>query len=142
MLSPSVLNSSDRKTATPSVPPSWRKNVAELVATPISRGGTAFCTMIVSGCMHWPRPRPSNSIPAITSSRLVSAATRRQQRAARPPASAEPMIGKIRILPVREMTWPETMPALIMPTTIGSIIRPASVGRGAVHDLHVLRQAP
>ena len=40
----------------------------------------------------------------------------------------EPKIGNIRILPVREVNWPTPMPALIMPTTIGSIIRPAWVG--------------
>ena len=102
MLSPSVLNSSERNTATPSVPPSWRKNVAELVATPISRGGTAFCTMIVSGCMHWPMPRPTNSIPNITQPRLVSAVTKESAIMAHP-ARAEPKIGKPRILPVREV---------------------------------------
>ena len=127
MLSPRVLNSSERKTATPSVPPSWRKKVAELVATPISRGGTAFCTMIVRGCMHWPMPRPRNSIPTITQPRLVSALTR-DSAIIETPASAEPMIGNIRILPVREVIWPTPMPAVIMPTTIGSIIRPALVG--------------
>ncbi len=127
MLSPRVLNSSERKTATPRVPPSWRKKVAELVATPISLGGTAFCTMIVSGCMHWPMPSPRNSIPTIISSRLVSAPTK-DSAIIEAPARAEPKIGKIRILPVREVIWPTPMPALIMPTTIGSIISPALVG--------------
>lgn len=122
-----MLNSSERKIATPSVPPSWRKKVAELVATPISRGGTAFWTMIVSGCMHWPRPRPRNTIPPITHSRLVSAPTN-DSATIDSPAMPEPMIGKIRMLPVREVICPVTMPALIMPSTIGSIIRPALVG--------------
>ena len=83
--------------------------------------------MIVSGCMHWPRPSPSSSIPAITQTRLVSAETSDSSSIATA-AIAEPMIGKIRILPVREVIWPVMMPALIMPTTIGSIIRPAWVG--------------
>ena len=30
--------------------------------------------------------------------------------------------------PVREMTWPAPIEPVIMPTTIGSISRPASVG--------------
>src|SRR6478752_4925133 len=39
-LSGRELNSSERKIATPSVPPSWRKNVADDVATPMSLAGT------------------------------------------------------------------------------------------------------
>ena len=46
-----VLNRIDRKTATPSVPPICRKNVADDVATPMSRGETAFCTARIIGCM-------------------------------------------------------------------------------------------
>ena len=34
-----VENRTDRNTAVPRVPPIWRKNVTDEVATPISRGG-------------------------------------------------------------------------------------------------------
>ena len=40
----------------PSVPPIWRKNVADDVATPMSCGGTAFWMASTSGCMLMPRP--------------------------------------------------------------------------------------
>jgi hypothetical protein len=43
-LSLTLLNSTDRNTATPSVPPIWRKKVAALVAIPMSRGSTTACT--------------------------------------------------------------------------------------------------
>ena len=56
MLSPTVLNRMDRKTATPSVPPICRKNVEDAVATPMSRGQTEFCMASISGCMVLPRP--------------------------------------------------------------------------------------
>ena len=56
MLPPTLPNSTDRKIATPSVPPIWRKNVADDVATPMSRGGTADWRISSSGCMQLPRP--------------------------------------------------------------------------------------
>ena len=56
ILSPTVLNRIDRKTATPSVPPICRKNVDEAVATPMSRGATEFCTASISGCIVLPSP--------------------------------------------------------------------------------------
>ena len=62
ILSPTVLNSTDRKIAVPAVPPICRKNVDEAVATPMSRGGTAFCTASTSVCMQPPRPRPKISM--------------------------------------------------------------------------------
>ena len=43
-------------------------------------------------------------------------------------ASAEPKIGKPRMRPVREITWPETIEALIMPKTMGSIRKPDCIG--------------
>ena len=42
--------------------------------------------------------------------------------------SAEPTRGKTRVRPVLEISWPETSALVIIPTTIGSIRRPASVG--------------
>ena len=42
--------------------------------------------------------------------------------------TAEPMIGKSRTWPVREMTRPELIEAAIIPATIGSIRMPAFVG--------------
>ncbi len=59
---PTRLNRIDKNTATPTVPPSCRKKVADAVATPISRGLTAFCTIRVSGCMQLPRPMPRMSM--------------------------------------------------------------------------------
>ena len=46
----------ERNAAVPIVPPIWRKKVTEDVATPISRGDTAFCTARITGCdapSHW-----------------------------------------------------------------------------------------
>ncbi len=57
-----AVNRMDRNTAVPSVPPIWRKNVVDAVATPMSRGGIAFCTARVSGCMLPPRPQPTTSM--------------------------------------------------------------------------------
>jgi hypothetical protein len=53
-----VENKIDRNTATPKVPPIFRKNVADAVATPISRAGTAFCADMMSVCRQPPSPRP------------------------------------------------------------------------------------
>ncbi len=65
MLSVSVLNTMERKTATPSVPPIWRKNVADAVETPMSRRGPAFCTAMMSVCMQLPRPNPMIAMTTI-----------------------------------------------------------------------------
>ena len=52
----SLVNSTDRKTAVPSVPPICRKKVTDEVATPISRGLTAFCTARMTGWKLKPEP--------------------------------------------------------------------------------------
>ena len=62
MRSPTVPNRIDRNTAVPSVPPICRKNVAELVATPMSVAGTAFCTASTMGCRLPPSPRPNSTM--------------------------------------------------------------------------------
>ena len=67
MLSPTVENRIDRKTATPSVPPICRKNVADAVATPMSLAGTAFCTASTRVCMHRPTPSPKIAMRTATS---------------------------------------------------------------------------
>ena len=65
MLPGTVENRIDRNTAVPMVPPIWRVKVAVEVATPISRGLTAFCTARVSGWKLNPRPRPKKTITTI-----------------------------------------------------------------------------
>ena len=62
ILSPTVLNRIDRKTAVPIVAPIWRKNVTEDVATPMSCGGIAFWTASVIGCITLPRPKPKIAV--------------------------------------------------------------------------------
>ncbi|GAB6983724.1 hypothetical protein JCM10369A_02480 [Nocardioides pyridinolyticus] len=126
-MEPTLPNGTERKTATPSVPPIWRENVAELVATPISPGGTALCTMSSSGCMQLPRPRPSTNIARLTKSWAVSA-PHRDSRNSPTTITPDPTIGNNRTWPVREMTWPDPIDDAIMPTTIGSISSPDSVG--------------
>ena len=81
-----------------------------------------------SGCMQLPRPRPRTSIDRLTQTSDVSAPQQRQQHQADDDRAAEPTIGKSRMWPVREMTWPAPIEPAIMPATIGSISRPASVG--------------
>ncbi len=61
-----VENSSDRNTAVPTVPPICRKNVADAVATPMSRGGIAFCTASTRGCMMPPSPQPVSTMISAT----------------------------------------------------------------------------
>src|SRR5665648_432265 len=68
ILSPTVENRIDRNTAVPSVPPIWRKNSDDDVATPMSRGGTAFCTASTSGWKQKPRPMPKIADRQLTSS--------------------------------------------------------------------------
>ena len=48
--------------ATPSEPPIERKNVAVLVATPMSFGGAQFCTASTSTCITRPMPMPTTSM--------------------------------------------------------------------------------
>ncbi len=102
-------------------------NVAEAVATPIIRGETAFCTASVSGCIFDPRPNPKKAMIVIMSSSGVSAPTNDIASMAIVRV-AEPMIGKMRYRPVREMSCPDKIEPVMMPSVIGSNIRPASVG--------------
>jgi hypothetical protein len=62
ILVPTTENRIDRNTATPSVPPICRKKVAEAVATPMSRAGTAFCTAMMSVCRQNPNPKPKRAM--------------------------------------------------------------------------------
>ena len=134
-----LLNRIDRKTATPSVPPICRKNVADAVPTPMSRGETAFWMASTSGCRQLPRPRPKMSITIMVCQMGVSAPT--CANSSRPTSISEaPMIGKTRYLPVREMIWPDTIEPVMMPSVSGSSCRPACVGRRALDDLQVERQ--
>ena len=48
--------------AVPNEPPICRKNVTELVATPMSLRSTEFCTTVISTCMVKPRPAPRTYI--------------------------------------------------------------------------------
>ena len=61
MFSAALEKRIERNTAVPSVPPIWRVNVAEEVATPMSRGLTAFCTARVSGWKLKPSPTPKKT---------------------------------------------------------------------------------
>ncbi len=62
MLPASEPNSTASDSAAPNVPPMERKNVTELVATPMSRGGMAFCTLMTSVCIDRPRPAPISTM--------------------------------------------------------------------------------
>ena len=86
------VNRTDRSTAVPMVPPIWRKNVAALVATPMSRGETEFCAASVSVCMSCPSPRPMPNMPSIRNQRGLSAV--RKVRSVKPIAvNAVPVTG-------------------------------------------------
>src|SRR5665648_419961 len=102
ILSPTVENRIDRNTAVPSVPPIWRKNSDDDVATPMSRGGTAFCTASTSGWKQKPRPMPKIADRHPTSTNDDDAVS--WESASAPSASSPvPRIGKIRYRPVRPM---------------------------------------
>ena len=91
----SRLNSTERNTAVPRVPPIWRKKVADEVATPMSLGGTAFWIASTRVCMLKPSPRPKMKAKTSTQTIEVSAATRESSSI---PATSRkrPTIGKIR----------------------------------------------
>ncbi len=65
MLAGITENRIDSSTAVPSVPPIWRKKVAELVATPMSFASTEPCDASVRDCMTEPSPRPMRNMPII-----------------------------------------------------------------------------
>ena len=48
--------------AVPNEPPICRKNVTELVATPMSLRSTEFCTTVIRICIVQPRPAPRTYI--------------------------------------------------------------------------------
>ena len=73
------LKRMERKTATPKVPPIWRKKVAEEVATPISRAGTEFWLDTIRVCISCPRPKPTITIPAETIHKGVAASKMRKK---------------------------------------------------------------
>ena len=50
------------KIATPNAPPTDRKKVAVEVATPMSCGGTSFCTTRIITCITSPMPTPTTSM--------------------------------------------------------------------------------
>ncbi len=54
----SRLDSTAPKTAVPIAPPMDRKKVTALVAVPMSRKSTEFCTATMIVCMVKPRPAP------------------------------------------------------------------------------------
>ena len=88
------VNSTENSTATPSVPPIWRKKVDAEVATPMSLGPTAFWLAIVRVCMSWPSPSPTKNMPSMTYQTGVEAwmkVNRKNPSDMRP----VPMIGKI-----------------------------------------------
>ena len=62
MLEFALVNRIDRKIAVPSEPPTWRKKVTAEVATPMSRGSTAFCIARMMLCMFMPRPAPNTTM--------------------------------------------------------------------------------
>ena len=70
-----VVNRIDRNAAVPIVPPIWRKKVTDEVATPISRGETAFCTARMTGWKLKPRPRPSSTMNGTSVQNEVVAST-------------------------------------------------------------------
>jgi len=103
ILLPTVLNRMDRNTAVPSVPPICRKKVADEVATPMSRAGTAFCTAMTSVCMQPPSPSPKMNIQMSVrhsgvSASIVFSSTRADA------ISSVPMTGKILYRPVRAVS--------------------------------------
>ncbi len=62
MLPASEPNSTASDRAAPNVPPIERKKVTELVATPMSFGGMAFCTLMTSVCIDSPSPTPMSTM--------------------------------------------------------------------------------
>ena len=81
------------KTAVPNDPPIERKNVDPLVAVPMSRGSTEFCTARTSTCMTLPSPAPRTSMAtAICQYGVVPPSC--DSRKSPTVASAVPMIGK------------------------------------------------
>ena len=101
--SPTVPNRIDRNTAVPSVPPICRKKVAELVATPMSVAGTAFCTARTIGCRFPPRPRPNTTITTdVCHSGVVAVIWAKRTSATT--SRAVPTTGKTLYRPVREIS--------------------------------------
>ena len=123
----SGVNRIDRKAAAPIVPPIWRKKVTDEVATPISRGETAFCTARMTGWKLKPSPRPSSTMNGTSVHTEVSALTTNDSDTRATTISTMPTSGKILYLPVREIAMPEPMAPVMMPATSGIICRPATV---------------
>ena len=130
MLPPTVLNRIDRNTATPSVPPIWRKNVAELVATPISDGR--------HGALHDQQQRlhavaepeaeheHRQARPAAARCRRRGVESSRRPIDQRAPSRRSGR-RRMRPGPGDDLAGDRSTPVII-PSTIGSISRPASVG--------------
>ena len=78
----------------PMVPPVARKNVADEVATPMSRAATEFCTAIIIVCMFRPRPTPSMNRMSARFQYAVSTVTVSSSNDA-PAIRAVPITGKI-----------------------------------------------
>ena len=127
MLPPTVENRTDRNTAVPSVPPIWRKNSDDDVATPMSRTCTAFCTASTSGCMVKPSPSPNSTETEKTNGSVVPDSRRREQQRAGAMRMV-PTTGNILYRPVREVVWPAMIEPAMMPSVKGMSVRPASVG--------------
>ena len=123
----SRVNSTDRKAAVPIVPPIWRKKVTDEVATPISRGETAFCTARMTGWKLKPSPSPIMTMNGTMTQIEVSALTTTDSDSSAITISATPTSGKVLYFPVFEIVVPEMMPPLMMPSTNGVICSPATV---------------
>ena len=83
MLPASEPNRIASEMAAPNVPPSERKNVTEEVATPMSWGGSAFCTAMTSVCIDRPSPMPISSMKTIACHSGVSTSSVRMSSSAR-----------------------------------------------------------
>src|SRR6266508_1082806 len=86
------LHSTAPNTAAPIEPPIWRKNVAELVAAPMSRNSTAFWMAVTIVCRVKPRPAPNRYSYRATCQNGVSTASRDSRNMAKA-STTPPMIG-------------------------------------------------
>ena len=123
----STPNSTESSTATPSVPPIWRKKVAAPVATPIWFAWTELWLARVRVCISWPRPRPMQNIAIMVNQSGLSMVRKVSNRKPTPVMSV-PVTGKMRYLPVREMIWPDPIEASRSPAIKGSVAKPDAVG--------------
>src|SRR5574341_767518 len=116
----------ENMTATPMTPPTPRRNWIVDVETPITLYGTTFWTASMKSGIDAPRPMPNTTI-AMRASIMVALTSIRESIYMPATMTRMPVTPRMRYLPKRDMSCPETALAMAMAIIMGMVTNPELV---------------